>query len=160
VQLKFSAAPSTTDAVPGAIDIADTVTAGAVTVTFADADEAIPVTDAVIVAYPGVSPVTTLLDTAATLGFEVVYTGEVHAVDVPFDNAAVQLKFSAAPSTTDAVPGAIDIDVTVVLGAVTVTSAVADNATPAAVAVIVVDPGMSPVKTLLDRDPTLGFEDA
>jgi hypothetical protein len=49
------------------------------------------------------------------------------------------LKFSTLPSTTEAAPGVIEIEVTVAAGAVTVRTAEAGDA-PAANTVIVADP--------------------
>jgi hypothetical protein len=82
----------------------------------------------------------------------------VHAEVVPLDSVAVQLKLKTAPSTTEAVAGAIEIEVTVAAGAVTVRTAEAGDA-PAADTVIVADPGRTPVTVLLDTEAMLGFEE-
>jgi hypothetical protein len=75
------------------------------------------------------------------------------------DSVAVQLKLSTAPSTTEAVAGAIEIEVTVAAGAVTVKSADAGGVAPATDTVIVADPGRTPVTALLDTEAMLGLED-
>jgi hypothetical protein len=157
VSVRDTGAPYVSPIAGEAVNVPDVV-AGAITVSCADAEEATPATDPVIVVDPGTSAVTTLFNTEATSGFEEVYTGNVHAAVVLFDRVAVQLKSNTAPSDTDAVPGAIAIAVTVAAGDVTVTCADAEDATPTTVARIVADPGFSPVTTLLETEATLGFE--